>query len=178
MIDFPFSHLYNVCINIREVIIMANSLVAYFSATGTTKKVAEALAEAIGADIYEIEPEVLYTAEDLDWQDLSSRSSVEMNDPKSRPALEGKADNIDEYDRIFVGFPIWWYTAPRIINSFLEQQDLSGKVIIPFATSGSSEMGDTNLSLAPSCEGADLKEGKRFPADVSVEALKVWADEI
>ena len=113
---------------------MSRKLVAYFSATGTTAKVAETLADAIGADIYEIEPEVPYTEADLNWRDANSRSSIEMNDPLSRPAIAGKRDNMADYDTIYVGFPIWWYVAPTIINTFLESYDMTGKTIIPFAT--------------------------------------------
>ncbi len=157
---------------------MAKTLVAYFSVTGTTAKVAGNLAEAIGADLYEIKPEVPYSIEDLDWQNPKSRSSLEMNDPASRPALAGGIENMEEYDKIFLGFPIWWGVAPRLINSFLEQQDLRGKAVIPFATSGGSEMGAANTVLKPSCPGSDLKEGRRFPVDVSREALKEWADQV
>ena len=114
---------------------MSRKLVAYFSATGTTAKVAETLADAIGADIYEIEPEVPYTEADLNWRDANSRSSIEMNDPLSRPAIAGKRDNMADYDTIYVSFPIWWYVAPTIINTFLESYDMTGKTIIPFATS-------------------------------------------
>ncbi len=157
---------------------MTKTLVAYFSATGTTAKVAKNLAEAIGADLCEIKPETAYTIEDLNWQNPDSRSSIEMNDPASRPALAAAAENLDDYDRIFIGFPIWWGVAPRIINSFLEQYDMTGKTIIPFATSGGSEMGETNASLKPFCSGADLKEGKRLPVDTGIDDLKVWADKI
>ncbi len=157
---------------------MAKTMVAYFSATGTTAKVAAKLAKAIEADLYEIKPEVPYTLEDLNWQDSKSRSTIEMNDPASRPVLAGEVNNIGEYDRIFVGFPIWWGVAPRLVNSFLEMQDLKGKVVIPFATSGGSDMGKTNEVLAPSCIGADLREGRRFPVDVSNEDLKAWADQV
>ena len=122
---------------------MSRKLVAYFSASGVTAKVAETLSEAIGADLYEIEPEVPYTKEDLDWMDKQSRSTIEMNDPASRPAIAGKRDNMDDYDTVFVGFPVWWYVAPTIINTFLESYDLTGKTIIPFATSGGSGMGKT-----------------------------------
>lgn len=112
---------------------MSRKLVAYFSASGITAKVAETLAEAIGADIYEIEPEVPYTKADLDWTNKQSRSSIEMNNPLSRPSIAGMRDNMSDYDTIFVGFPIWWYVAPTIINTFLESYDLTGKTVIPFA---------------------------------------------
>ena len=153
------------------------TLVAYFSASGTTKMVANRLAGAIGADIFEIEPKIPYSNQDLDWTDKNSRSSLEMNDRSSRPEVAKKVTNMEQYDKIFVGFPIWWYVAPTIINSFLEQYDLSGKTIVPFATSGGSGMGETNRHLAPSCKGAVLKDGKRFATYVSEEGLKAWASQ-
>lgn len=146
---------------------MSRKLVAYFSASGVTAKVAEKLSEAIGADLYAIEPEVPYTKADLDWMDKKSRSTIEMNNPASRPAIAGKRDNMNDYDTVFVGFPIWWYVAPTIINTFLESYDLTGKTIIPFATSGGSDMGKTNEKLLPSCKGAKLLNGKVFKASVS-----------
>ena len=118
---------------------MSRKLVAYFSASGVTAKVAEKLSEAIGADLYAIEPEVPYTKADLDWMDKKSRSTIEMNNPASRPAIAGKRDNMNDYDTVFVGFPIWWYTAPRVIQSFIETNDLSGKEIYLFSTSGGSD---------------------------------------
>ena len=117
---------------------MAKKLVAYFSASGTTKKTAELLAEAAGADLYEITPKVAYTKADLNWMDKKSRSSVEMNDKKFRPEIEDKDANIAEYDEIILGFPIWWYVAPTIVNTFLEKFDFSGKKVVLFATSGGS----------------------------------------
>lgn len=155
---------------------MSRKLVAYFSASGVTAKVAEALSEAIGADLYEIEPEVPYTKEDLDWTDKQSRSTIEMNDPASRPAIAGKRDNMDDYDTVFVGFPIWWYVAPHIINTFLESYDLTGKTIIPFATSGGSGIGKTNERLAPSCKGAKLMDGKVFKGSVGHQELAAWVE--
>ena len=155
---------------------MSRKLVAYFSASGVTAKVAETLAEAIGADIYEIAPEVPYTKADLDWMDKNSRSSVEMNDPASRPAINGKRDNMADYDTVFVGFPIWWYVAPTIINTFLESYDLTGKTIIPFATSGGSDIGKTNERLAPSCKGAKLMDGKVFKGNVGHQELAAWVE--
>lgn len=113
---------------------MSKKLVAYFSASGVTAKVAETLAEAIGEDIFEIEPKVPYTEADLNWMDKNARSTIEMNDPASRPEIAVKRDNMKDYDTIFVGFPIWWYVAPTIINTFLESYDLTGKTVIPFAT--------------------------------------------
>ena len=152
---------------------MNRKLVAYFSASGVTAKVAEKLSEAIGADLYAIEPEVPYTKADLDWMDKKSRSTIEMNNPASRPAI---ADNMNDYDTVFVGFPIWWYVAPTIINTFLESYDLTGKTIIPFATSGGSDMGKTNEKLLPSCKGAKLLDGKVFKASVSGADLAKWAE--
>lgn len=153
---------------------MSRKLVAYFSASGVTAKVAEALSEAIGADLYEIEPEVPYTKDDLNWMDKQSRSTLEMNDPKSRPAIAGKRDNMDDYDTIYVGFPIWWYVAPTIINTFLESYDLAGKTIIPFATSGGSGMGKTNEKLVPSCPNSNLLEGTVFKSSVAKAELAAW----
>lgn len=155
---------------------MSRKLVAYFSASGVTAKVAEKLSEAIGADLYTIEPEVPYTKADLDWMDKKSRSTIEMNNPASRPAIAGKRDNMNDYDTVFVGFPIWWYVAPTIINTFLESYDLTGKTIIPFATSGGSDMGKTNEKLLPSCKGAKLLDGKVFKASVSGADLAKWAE--
>jgi len=141
-----------------------------------TAKVAEKLSEAIGADLYAIEPEVPYTKADLDWMDKKSRSTIEMNNPASRPAITGKRDNMNDYDTVFVGFPIWWYVAPTIINTFLESYDLTDKTIIPFATSGGSDMGKTNEKLLPSCKGAKLLNGKVFKASVSGADLAKWAE--
>lgn len=155
---------------------MNRKLVAYFSASGVTAKVAEKLSEAIGAGLYAIEPEVPYTKADLDWMDKKSRSTIEMNNPASRPAIAGKRDNMNDYDTVFVGFPIWWYVAPTIINTFLESYDLTGKTIIPFATSGGSDMGKTNEKLLPSCKGAKLLDGKVFKASVSGADLAKWAE--
>ena len=155
---------------------MSRKLVAYFSASGVTAKVAEKLSEAIGADLYAIEPEVPYTKADLDWMDKKSRSTIEMNNPASRPAIAGKRDNMNDYETVFVGFPIWGYVAPTIINTFLESYDLTGKTIIPFATSGGSDMGKTNEKLLPSCKGAKLLDGKVFKASVSGADLAKWAE--
>ncbi len=155
---------------------MSRKLVAYFSASGVTAKVAEKLSEAIGADLYAIEPEVPYTKADLDWMDKKSRSTIEMNNPASRPAITGKRDNMNDYDTVFVGFPIWWYVAPTIINTFLESYDLTDKTIIPFAPSGGSDMGKTNEKLLPSCKGAKLLNGKVFKASVSGADLAKWAE--
>lgn len=157
---------------------MGKTLVAYFSATGNMKKMAKKLAHGIGADLFEIKPAVPYTEADLNWQDKQSRTSIETDDASSRPEIAEKLADMDQYDRIFLGFPIWWYLAPHIINTFLEQYDMSGKTIIPFATSGSSQMGDTNAHLAPSAPGATLIEGKRFDHGVSEHDLKAWAKSV
>ncbi len=154
---------------------MGKTLVAYFSASGRTKEVAEKLATGIGADLFEIKPAVPYTEADLNWQDKNSRSSIETNDPASRPEIAEKLSNLADYDTVFVGFPIWWYLAPHIINSFLEQYDFSGKKIIPFATSGSSGMGSTSAKLKDSAKGAEVVEGTRFKVDASESELADWA---
>lgn len=154
------------------------SLVAYFSASGVTAKAAKALAEATGADLYEIKPEKPYTRADLDWNDKKSRSSVEMRDKTSRPAIAGKVADMDQYEVVFVGFPIWWYVAPTIINTFLESYDFSGKTVIPFATSGGSGMGRTNAELAPSCPGAVLLDGKMLNKMQSQTEWKAWLESI
>lgn len=138
---------------------MKNILVAYFSASKQTEKVAQALASVVGSDLYEIVPEIPYTKEDLDWMDKTSRSTLEMKDLNSRPKIKGRVVDMDQYDKILLGFPIWWYTAPRIINTFLESYDLSKKTIILFATSGGSGLGHTDKDLAPSCPGAIIKNG-------------------
>lgn len=151
-------------------------LVAYFSATGITEKVAEDLSEAINADLHEIIAAVPYTADDLNWTDKNSRSSIEMSNLSSRPEIANKVENMDEYDVIFVGFPIWWYVAPTIINTFLESYNLSGKTIILFATSGGSGFGRTLEKLEDSCSGAILKEGKLFNGSIDKEELAKWAE--
>lgn len=153
-------------------------LVAYFSASGVTTKAAKALAEASGADLYEIKPEKPYTSEDLNWNDKKSRSSVEMNDKTSRPAIAGNVADMSQYQTVFVGFPIWWYVAPTIINTFLESYDFSGKTVIPFATSGGSGMGKTNAGLAPSCPGASLLDGKMLNGMQSQAGLKAWVESL
>ena len=153
---------------------MSKQLVAYFSATGTTKKAAERLAKAIGADLFEIKPAVPYTKADLNWMDKHSRSSVEMNDPKSRPAM-AETPRLAGYDTVFVGFPIWWYQAPRIIQTFLESADFSGKTVIPFATSGGSGMGKTVELLRSSCApDTRWNEGKRLSSHASAQEVSAW----
>jgi len=155
---------------------MSKKLVTYFSASGVTKAVAEKLAQTVGADIFEIAPKVLYTEADLDWRDKTSRSTVEMNDLSYRPEMaEGNVD-ISAYDTVYVGFPIWWYIAPTIINTFLEKYDWNSKKIVLFATSGGSGWGKTVEKLEDSCKGATIVEGKIVgPTGVTVEELLDWA---
>lgn len=154
---------------------MSKILVAYFSPTGTTARAAKELALAAGGDLYEIKPRIPYTNADLNWMDKQSRSTLEMNDKSSRPALADKSANIPAYDTIFLGFPIWWYVAPTIINSFLESYDFSGKKIILFATSGGSGFGRSAAGLKPSV-AADtvIMEGKLLNGSLSQAALKSW----
>ena len=156
---------------------MAKKLVAYFSASGVTAKLAKALAEAAGADLFEIQPAVPYTSADLDWMNKKSRSSVEMSNPDSRPEIKNKVPDMGQYDTVFVGFPIWWYVAPTIINTFLESYDFSGKKIVAFATSGGSGMGKTDGILKKCAPTADWKEGKRF-GSVDKNALKAWVESL
>lgn len=157
---------------------MGKKLVAFFSASGVTAGLASSLAAAAGGELFEIKPKVPYTDEDLNWMDKRSRSTVEMNDPDSRPEIAVRLDNMDDYDTIFVGFPIWWYVAPTIINTFLESYDLSGKTVIPFATSGGSGMGRTNERLARSCGGARLLEGRVFKANAGLRELTSWIEQL
>ncbi len=156
---------------------MAKNLIAYFSASGTTAKIARNMAAASGADLYEIAPAQPYTNDDLNWMNKKSRSSVEMNDPGSRPELENHGANIEQYDTVFVGFPIWWYVAPTIINTFLEAYDFSGKKIVLFATSGGSGFGKAVQSLQKSVDAsAEIVEGKVFRGSVSEEELKAFVE--
>ena len=154
-----------------------DTLVAYFSATGNTKSVASALAAATGADLFEILPEQPYTSEDLNWQNDKSRSSIEMADKNSRPIIASKIENIAKYKTIFIGFPIWWGREPSIIDTFMESYDFADKTIVPFATSGSSDIGDVATNLKSLAPNATVLNGKRFPTNVSMEELKTWADE-
>lgn len=154
---------------------MSKTLVAYFSASGTTAKVAKKMAEAIGADLFEIKPETPYTGADLNWQNKNSRSSVEMNDRSSRPAIAVKAADMPQYDVVFVGFPVWWYREPSIIDTFMESYDFAGKTVIPFATSGGSGLGDSAANMQKLAKGAKVVNGKRFSGSASAEELKAWA---
>lgn len=152
-------------------------LVAYFSATGTTKKVAENLAKATNGDLYEIKPEISYTDDDLNWTNKNSRSSVEMSDHNSRPNIKNDNFSISEYDLIYLGFPIWWYIAPTIVNTFLEKHDFSNKKIILFATSGGSGFGKTIQNLKQSIsETTTIIEGDIVNSNISIEKLKQLAE--
>lgn len=155
---------------------MSKTLVAYFSASGVTASVAEKLSKAIDADLYEIAPEVPYTKADLNWMNKNSRSSVEMKDRSSRPAIGTKVDDMSQYDTVFVGFPIWWYREPSIIDTFMEAYDFTGKTVIPFATSGGSRLGDTYKNLQSLAPGAKVIDGEKFSRRVSEEKLRAWAE--
>ena len=154
-----------------------NALVAYFSASGVTAKVAARLAGAVGAPIYEIRPAVPYTEEDLDWRNQDSRSSVEMKDKACRPPLADTDAPVADAELIFLGYPVWWYREPSIVDTFLEAYDFTGKRIVLFATSGTSGIGDEAPARAAELTGAEVLQGKRFPADVSGDELKAWAEE-
>ena len=153
-----------------------NALVAYFSATGTTAKAAKALAKAVGGDLYEIKPAVPYTSADLDWTNKSSRSSLEMKDANSRPALADTNAPVAGHDVIFLGFPVWWYVTPTILNTFLEAYDFRGKTIVLFATSGSSGLGKSAAGLRPSAPGAKIVDGRMLNGSLNEAELKSWAE--
>ena len=155
---------------------MNKILVAYFSVSGTTEKVARKLAEALAADLYRIEPETPYSKADLNWMDKKSRSTLEMQDRNCRPAIAGKVEDIRQYTHVFVGFPIWWYREPSIIDTFMEAYDFKGITVIPFATSGGSGLGESAKNMAGLAEGATVKEGGRLSARTSNEELKTWAE--
>ena len=154
---------------------MADSLVAYFSASGNTKKLAENLADSIGADLFEIVPKQPYTKSDLNWINPKSRSSLEMKDRSARPDIASHVEDMDKYDVIFIGFPIWWYREPSIIDTFAQSYDFTGKKIVPFATSGTSGIGDSGKNIADIAKGADVEEGLRFKARASKDELREWA---
>ena len=153
-----------------------NPLIAYFSATGTTARAAKALARAVGGDLYEICPAVPYTSADLEWMDKNSRSSVEMKDKRSRPALRDTDAPVEGHDVIFLGFPVWWYVAPTILNTFLEAYDFSGKTIVLFATSGGSGLGKSAAGLRPSAPGATIVDGRMLNGQLDEKELKAWAE--
>lgn len=152
---------------------MSKRLVAYFSASGVTGKVAKMVAEAAGADLYEIRPKQLYTKADLNWMDQNARSTIEMKDKKIRPEIVDTDVKIAEYDEILIGFPIWWYVAPTIIHTFLEKYDFTGKKIVLFATSGGSGFGNTVKELEPSAPGATIVEGKLLN-NASKQQIESW----
>lgn len=156
---------------------MSKILTAYFSASGVTRRVAEKLAKETGADLFEIEPEIPYTDADLDWMDKKSRSTVEMNDRGCRPAIRSRVENMEQYEVVFVGFPVWWYREPSIIDTFMEQYDFTGKTVVPFATSGGSGLGSSRKNMQALSAGARVEEGKRFGAGVSGRELAGWAAE-
>ena len=153
------------------------ALVAYFSATGTTEKVAQKLQKATGADLFKIIPQQPYSADDLNWQNPKSRSSVEMQDKSSRPAISSKVNNMQDYDVIFVGFPVWWYKEPSIIDTFMESYDFSGKTVIPFATSGGSPIGNSDKNMQTLVPKAKVFEGKCFSVMTTEDELQNWAKE-
>lgn len=156
---------------------MSKKLVAYFSCSGVTAEKAGILARIAGADLFEIRPEVPYTRADLDWTNPKSRSSLEMKDPSSRPGIAGRVDQMETYDVVFVGFPIWWYVAPTIIDTFLESYDFSGKTLIAFATSGGSGLGKTETLLKERCPDAVWKKGKLLNG-MTEAAIAAWVKEL
>lgn len=153
---------------------MGKTLIVYFSASGSTAKLANTFANVTGGTLYEIKPASPYTGADLNWNDKRSRSSIEMNDKTARPSILAPVENMAQYDTIFVGFPIWWYEAPRIIQTFLESYDFTGKTVIPFATSGGSGMGKTAAILQKSCPAATVLPGRRMSASASVNEVSSW----
>jgi len=156
---------------------MKRALVTYFSASGTTKKVAQTLADATDGDLFEIAAKTPYSSADLNWHNRGSRSSVEMNNPEARPQVAAACDTAD-YDVIFVGYPIWWYTAPRIIQTFVEQTDLEGKTVVTFCTSGSSDIGDSTDDLARTApRGITWVKGQRFTPKTSKRQLELWSEQ-
>ena len=157
---------------------MSKTLVAFFSASGVTRQVAQKLAAAAQADLYEIKPAVPYTQADLNWRDKSSRSSVEMKNLAIRPQLADTDAKIEQYDRVLLGYPIWWYMAPTIINTFLESYDFSGKSIILFATSGGSGFGKSIEELSPSCPNAVIREGRMLNGNPSEQELRQWVESL
>ena len=153
-------------------------LVAYFSATGTTKGVAEHIANGLNADIYEIVPEDPYTDADLNYNDNNSRTTIEMNDPNARPAISGSVENMGQYDIIFVGYPIWWGEAPRIVSTFMESYDFSGKTIVPFCTSGGSGIGSSASNLERLTSGATWLDGRRLNGSDSQDTVMEWVNSL
>lgn len=158
---------------------MNKTLVAYFSCSGVTERLAKNLASVVGSELYKIEPVAPYTDADLNWHDSKARSTIEMENKQSRPEIAGIVQNMDDYDVVYVGFPIWWYIAPTIINTFLESYDFSGKTVIPFATSGMSGVGETDKWLHASCsKETKWRPAKRFDSGVNSKTLKTWVDSL
>ena len=155
---------------------MASTLVAYFSASGTTAKAARALADALDADLFEIQPEQPYSSADLNWNNASSRSSLEMNDDACRPVISNEVENMEQYHTVFVGFPIWWYVEPRIIDTFLEAYNFEGKTIVPFATSGGSGLGKAPQRMGEIAKGSIVKPGKMNNGHKRALGLGLWSD--
>lgn len=153
-------------------------LVVYFSATNTTEGVAEHIANGLNADIYEIVPEDPYTDADLNYNDNNSRTTIEMNDPNARPAISGSVENMEQYDIIFVGYPIWWGEAPRIVSTFMESYDFSGKTIVPFCTSGGSGIGSSASNLERLTSGATWLDGQRLNGSDSQDTVMEWANSL
>ena len=157
---------------------MSKTLVAYFSASGVTKRLAENLAKVAEADLFEIVPENIYTDADLNWQDKQSRSSVEMNDRNCRPAISSKVEDISQYSHVFIGFPVWWYREPSIIDTFMETYEWAGITVIPFCTSGGSGLGDAGKNMQTLAKGAKVIGGKRLSGNASESELKAWIEGI
>lgn len=155
---------------------MSTTLVAYFSATGTTARAAQALADALGADTFEIKPLQPYTAADLNWNDSASRSSVEMRDEGARPKIVGTMTHMDSYDTVFIGFPIWWYVEPRIVDTFLETYDFTGKTVVPFATSGGSGLGRAPERMQGLVPAAKVLPGAMLNGAVDAADMRAWVD--
>lgn len=155
---------------------MNKDLICYFSASGITKGIAEKISKVVNGDLFEIEPVSKYTEEDLDWTNKNSRSSIEMSDKPSRPKIKSKVNNINDYNRIFIGFPVWWYTAPTIINTFIEENDLNNKNVYIYVTSGSSSVDGSLNDLRKTYSNINFISGKRFSSSVSLEEIKKWID--
>ncbi len=155
---------------------MNKDLICYFSASGITKEVAEKISKVVNGDLFEIEPVNKYTEEDLDWTNKNSRSSIEMSDKSSRPKIKNKVNNINDYNRIFIGFPVWWYTAPTIINTFIEENDLNNRNAYIYVTSGSSGVDGSLNDLRKAYPNINFISGKRFSSNVSLEEIKKWVD--
>ncbi len=167
--------IFTIDVNAKEINMEKGKvLVAYFSATGTTEKLASKLANVVNGDLFEIKPAKAYTDADLNWRNEKSRSSIEMADRNSRPEISSKVENMAQYKTVFIGFPIWWAREPSIIDTFMESYDFAGKTVIPFVTSGSSDIGNTSDNLQTLASKATVLKGKRFPSSASEEDLKNW----